>query len=381
MTEQTRRQVVVFSFGGTKFQVGALLRDRHYVNEPEIHWRTAPEFGAAAEAGAKELVAAVTRCIVRFVEARKMSPTEIDLVGFAFPGPSCGGLWYSNNLGPHFRGGVPLASLLSEAIDASDIGPLSTAVVFDAQADAGGELYHSEGRLVGFDRDAVVLNLATGVAAGFVRDGRVLVGDELATVGGFDAGAGQLGRHLWFDESSATWSYHYRPNGAVSDNVRGQRMTDRLSGPALATRLLPHIKAYRGDEALAPLLERYGELEGDAALDSVRADPKAIRTLLSWANDVVRDARHPAAEFVEAYSAEIARDLVGALGAWMQVPAWRSFSKQIVLTGGIGIHFLASPDGRDSFLQQLAAGLPDCEISRSRLTNSIERESYLFCRQ
>ncbi len=381
MTVGTPRQVVVFSFGGTKFQIGALLKDRPYINEPEVHWRTDPVFRNAAKAGASDLVAAVTCYIVRFVEARKIDPTHIDLVGFAFPGPSCRGRWYSNNLGPHFEQGVPLCSLLSQALDASDIGPVPAVVVFDAQADAGGELYHPQGRLVGFDRNAVVINLATGVAGGLIRDGRVLVGDELASIDGFDAGAGQLGRHLWFHESSAGWSYHYRPCGATPNDVPGQRMTDRLSGPALAARLLKRIVAYGGEEALAPILDRYGRLDPDAALASMRSDPETTRTLLSWADIVVGDAQHPATKLVDDYSAEIAEDLAGALNAWMQEPAWRPFSERIVLTGGVGIRFLESSDALGGFVHQLAKRLPDSRITRSRLMNATERESYLFCWQ
>jgi hypothetical protein len=184
-------------------------------------------------------------------------------------------------------------------------------------------------------------------------------------------------------------------------------MTERLSGPALAGRLLHNLgssglltpEIWSDPEVpLSAVGNLFREIE---ALDVERecatvaqrmraASLPVASALLRWVDDCL--AKDPAADLVGSeiaarlcnFTAEVASELAAALSAWMVAPSWARYGRRIVLTGGVGIRFLAStdrapPHRRPSYLDILREGLPaDCQVERSQLRQATERECYLF---
>jgi hypothetical protein len=249
--------------------------------------------------------------------------------------------------------------------------------------------------------------MASGIAAGFVSRGKILVDDEdirTQVHPGYDGGAGQLGRHLWYHPDQRRWLYHFRPCGRVPTiDPPAVRMTECLSGPALAARLLLRL----GSQGLLPdsatwtasdvtardVADFYQVIANCAPQRDLAAASQAVRSasrpvagaLLSWANDVYHRADPTALDAcLQAFSTEVAADLAGALTAWMGAEGWEHYGRYIVLTGTVGIQFLASSDAvpHRSFLHALAASLPaGCRVERSQLLEAAERECYLFLHQ
>jgi hypothetical protein len=104
--------------------------------------------------------------------------------------------------------------------------------------------------------------------------------------------------------------------------------------------------------------------------------------LLTWADRIYCHGEPAAvASCVYAFATQTAAEFAGALNAWMDARGWASFGRHIILTGGVGIRFLASSDSmpQRSFLSALTLGLPAaCRVERSRLLGATERECYLF---
>jgi hypothetical protein len=400
------------SLGGTKIEVGIVTLDRVFLLSPELHWRKSPEYAALLEdPGASGFCDLLAQWLKTFVEGNGYVLSDIQILGVPFPGPRDGELWYSNNLVLAFQHGVALERELGAALSRQSPGESVPPVVvmLDAQCDAGGELFHPAGRLsltssasTESAETATVLNIATGIAAGFIKDCKVLVTDEdfqTAVDPDYDAGAGQLGRHLFYHPDTGSWEYRFWPRGQVPP-LTGQavRMTERLSGPALAARLLMQLGAefLRNDSITIPGVVPY-ELEGTYALLSsyerdrnLAAATQLVRgkahsfagSLLSWADEIYYGAdTSPVTSCIEVFVQEIATELAAALNVWMNARGWKPFGCRIVLTGGAGIRFLAASDliPERSFICVVESRLPTgCRIERSRLLRATERESYVF---
>ncbi len=215
---------VCLSLGGTKLQVGALTQEGHFFSSPPLIWRKDPILASCfddPEPG--RFCHTLAAWVMEFLQQRGFALGDAAVVGIPFPGPQEGELWFSNNLTRVFRKGVALQREMAEALaQLAGGGPSpGVRVLFDAQCDAGGELYHPQGRLYTRSQAdtspaATVLNIATGIAAGFVCDGRVLLTDQdfKEHVGAScDGGAGQLGRHLWYRPDVQRWEYQFLPVG------------------------------------------------------------------------------------------------------------------------------------------------------------------------
>jgi len=384
-----RFDALCLSLGGTKIEIGGISSKGEFLGSGEIPWRSAPGLAACVEEpDARRFCELLVERVTAFLALHHARWSDVKVLGVPFPGPSHGDSWYSNNLTQAFTTGVALKHELRLAISRASAYVPPVGVTLDAQCDAGGELYHERGILFGDKDKAAVLNIATGIAAGFVSNGHVVVGDvDFQTYVGsdFDAGAGQMGRHLWFISDSQQWTYIYRPRGEVAKDIDGLRMTERLSGPALATRLVLRLKAHGLLHEVAPCLGCHTQLfEQHTHLTSemvgiVRSLPRrAVVGLLEWANDMLIKQTGTVSNVVAQYCDELADELASALKTWLAVPAWRPFGRRIVLTGGVGIHFLS---GTNRFLDRLRLSLPTSEIERSRLLGATERECYLFLRQ
>ena len=398
--------VVCVSLGGTKLAVGALTPAASFLAAPEFHWREAPDFAATlADPTAERFCEAVARRILAFLTQRAYPLSAVGRIGLPFPGPRVGELWYSNNLIQAFQQGVALERELNQALVRLAGYSPPVRVLFDAQCDAGGELFHPAGRLAApaaRPTCATVLNLATGVAAGFIKDGSVLVSDEdfrQQVAREYDGGAGQLGRHLLFHPERQQWTYHFCAHGQTPAAANTAiRLTERISGPALAARLLLGLgrqglldaAAWTSAEVpfatLAEFYQAVAECQTDydlmrAAQLMRRAQRPVSSALLRWANEVYRaQSPAPAALAIHSFAREIAAELAAALRAWLQARGWASFGARIILTGGVGINFLAAAESQPerSFCRAVARDLPNCRVERSQLADATERESYLF---
>jgi hypothetical protein len=406
-----RLAVVSLSLGGTKIEAGALTVTGRPIASEQLLWRTAPSFApAVSEAAAASFCVALVRHAQEFIERNGYALSDVDVLGLAFPGPTEGGRWRSNNLTQPFREGVDLEREVEAAL--APLCPRQARpfvhALFDAQCDAGGELYDPRGRLFAADTPptATVLNLATGVAAGFVKEGRILVEDAEFRANvheGYDAGAGQLGRHLWFQPAEGCWAYRFAPHGRTPEPAPGTvRMTERLSGPALAARLLlllgQHGLRPSDNDWTAEDVTREEIEQTWAAMATSRRTPDSAEAarivrearlpvagaLLAWADRVYqRGEPQDAAEVIAKLAAETANELAAALRTWMSEPGWAPFGRHIVLTGGTGMRFLAASDADPSrsFLAALGRCLPaGCTVERSLLTAAGEREAHVFLR-
>jgi hypothetical protein len=401
--------VVCVGLGGTKIEIGLLTGDQRFFSSGEILWRSRPEFTGHYDAvdivGFCDKLASLADALLR---TNGFSWANIGVVGVPFPGPQSGKLWYSNNLTRAFLDGAPLEEALAAAIRRiTQGGPVpEVRVVLDAKCDAGGELYHPDGKLY---REpplrASVFNVATGIAAGLIYGGGVLLSNEdfRTHVGArYDSGAGQLGRHLWYDPFCSRWSYHYRAEGLTPEVAPPAiRMTDYLSGPAVAGRLLHRLgdagllSNVSVDQTAAALtLEKiYRQSRRDGPEESnlrsaiaLRSAPAVLATsLLSWL-----DAAYAATlgqemhAVAEALVGEVITDFAGALRAWLADLDWRHWVGPIVFTGGFGLRFIAQSDGdpERSFCRRLQRLMPpDTIICRSHLHHGTLREAYLFQRQ
>ncbi len=396
--------VVCLSLGGTKLEIGCLTQAGNFFSSPELHWRESPVFsGLVDDLDVSRFCDALAQWISDFLAEREYRLSEAKVVGLPFPGPKSQGRWYSNNLIRAFQQGVDLEREMTNALHrlTGSQGVPAVRVIFDAQCDAGGELYHPQGRLASQPQSsaptAMVLNVATGIAAGFIKDGRVLITDEdfrSQVDPQYDGGAGQLGRHLWYYPSEGIWKYHFQPHGQMPPVANSAtRMTERLSGPALAARLLiqlTHDRSLSAENWTVPeipfpeieeLCQTLALCDLASAAQTIRRNSRPVAAaVLEWADEVYFKGASPASS-VESFANQVATEFADAIDAWMSALGWGKFGHRIILTGGAGMRFLASSDSlpERSFLNALEAALPSgCKIERSHLMGATERESYIF---
>lgn len=393
---------ICISFGGTHLDVGLLSGELDYVSAGTLNWRTQLHAGSAP-VDARALLALTVASVSRLTSRVRIGSANSYNVGIAFPGPCADGLWFSNNLTDDFRDGLPLDQLLGCAIvDAQLNAPARIVVTLDAQADAGGELHHPAGALrhSGPGTGACVLNVATGIAAGFIcpegQDGTSSFvarseGDfDRLTGGRFDSGAGQLGRHLFAVDGGKSWRYCYEPAGRVRANVAGHRLTDYLSGPAVAARIALRLAAYpsnlSNDPSIAESVEfartlpDRGTTFGDSLAEMTRhlraSVAPAVGSLLAAAS-AESGGLEPVNGMLSDFRAEIADDWSGALRTWQEIEGWSPVTRTIILTGGVGQNLFRAAD--PAFVGRIASGLlGGTRLVRSTLGDGCERATWFF---
>lgn len=405
------------SLGGSRLEVG-LMEDRasgsEYVGSGSVNWRVEMQRLSGTGAGSSKVLSElIGRSASLLIGQSRVGRTSGLNIGIAFPGPGTNKRWFSNNLTDDFREGVALDQILRRALSAS-CSPAKIqrlVIVLDAQADAGGELHHPMGTLVGLGQgeSACVLNVATGVAAGFVsgtpQDSKLRVlrtASDFAscTAGLYDEGAGQLGRHLIVSIDRRDWTYHYRPHGGMADRVDGVRLTDYLSGPALTARLGLHLAErcegcrLDGGVELAWLLREARRLltsterveqpqQGCVQVKltaHVRSAPSSVSAVvLDWAD---RGISNPNTEpglrrLLVQFRDTVAGDFGKALATWQSVRGWDRLSRRIVLTGGVGQRlFRRSTEEFVSGIRSVLA--PGTVLVRSSLEGGCERAAWFF---
>ena len=344
-----RSVYVAISVGGTKLAWGFLAGDRLVYESGKIAWQ---DLMADAAGGPPERILEMIAGKTEELLARQgLQPSG---VGLAWPGP---GDYDQGIVSATFLPGFeafPLKTSLGQVLHRVFGKPVPVTLMLDAVADLLGEVRSPEGGLHGRG-DGMVLNLATGVAAGLLADGHIVTSDGDR---GIAAGLGQLGRHL-IRRPDGSWEHRPTRDGSVAphDRAGGElRMTDFLGGPALARRARRELDQPGAGEAAAPrnILEE--------------------RRLLQSLSDRARDGDAPAVRFVQ----QTAREIGAALRVFLS--AYPRFGDRIVLVGGVGENLGLGSDGQpDLFVRQIdesrGAG-PQQETVRSRL--GVTREFLAF---
>jgi hypothetical protein len=397
------------SLGGSRLEVGLFDPEYGYRGGGIVRWRSILRSRYPRGASTAQTLAELAACAARGLIGPDGQKQIRSLnVGIAFPGPNVNGLWYSNNLTDDFRRGIPIDQVVRGAVDTacSPVQVDRVATVLDAQADAGGEIFHPLGSLSSFPhKGACVLNLATGVAAGFitVKSGEsgqpfVLQSEEefsSYTNGAYDANSGQVGRHLIVDIDGRTWEYCYLPKGSMVEGIPGFRLSDYISGPALASRLAQQLanlglsSEVYGNEHLEWLFresaricnENLGGARAHSDLVAcVRLSERPISAeVLDWADRGILDTsldiqiRRVLSKFRD----DVAHDLGRALACWQSAKGWERFSRKIVLTGGVGQKAFVRTNAE--FLSRMGSCLlEDSDVTRSKLENGCERVAWFF---
>lgn len=386
--------ILCFGFGGTKFTIGVSTEEKIVASSGDIYWREIDLFQMCLNSHSPESFCdSVVELIFRFLYNCSIEVSDVICFGFPFPGPQCEGRWYSNNLTPAFETGVRLEDELRNAFLRKLEQKFNSkiAVIFDAQCDAAGELIAEGGRLNGYIGKALVINLATGIACGLVRDGKVLSSDESfqSILGdGYDGGTGQIGRHLWYHCVEECWSYHFVPHGQTAVVLDSERLTDRLSGPALCGRFLHELYYFEQGSTLAEYPSEWKfYLKG---LPRLELDECGVKPLTDFARQLPREMVTDTLKyasiikcmeeaFITRFIQQIANELVDCLETLSLVTAWKPFLETVVLTGGIGINFMSAENSpHDPLLTIIRKRLPAISIERSILKNSLEREIVIF---
>ena len=343
----SRSVYVAISVGGTKLAWGFVAGDRLVYESGKIAWQDLLVRAAEAPPGrVLEVIAGRTQ---ELLAQQGLEPTG---VGLAWPGP---GDYERGIVSATFLPGFeafPLKAALSEVLQRRFGRPVPVTLMLDAVADLLGEVRSPEGGLYGRS-DGMILNLATGVAAGLLADGHD-VNSDLPR--GITAGLGQLGRHL-IRRPDGRWDHRPTRDGSVAphDRAGGElRMTDYLGGPALARRTRQ-------------------ELGGPGAADGAR-DIEEERRLLQSLSERARSGDQQAARFVQ----QAARDIGAALRVFLT--SYPRFGDRIVLVGGVGENLGLPADGlEDRFVQEIdqarGAGGPQQTV-RSRM--GVTREFLAF---
>jgi predicted NBD/HSP70 family sugar kinase len=344
-----RSVYVAISVGGTKLAWGFVAGDRLVYESGKIAWQDLLVGAAEAPPGrVLEVIAGKTRDLLA---ERGLEPTG---VGLAWPGP---GDYERGIVSATFLPGFeafPLKAALGEVLQRMFGKPVPVTLMLDAVADLLGEVRLPEGGLHGRS-DGMILNLATGVAAGLLADGSN-VNSDLPR--GITAGLGQLGRHL-IRRPDGSWDHRPTRDGSVAahDRAGGElRMTDYLGGPALARRA-------RRELARSP-----------GAGERAARDIAEERRLLQSLSERARSGDEVAARFVQ----QAAQDIGAALRVFLQ--DYPRFGDHIVLVGGVGENLGLPAGGEpDLFLRQIdeARGAGANQLSvRSRL--GVTREFLAF---
>jgi predicted NBD/HSP70 family sugar kinase len=346
----SRTVYVAISVGGTKLAWGFLAGDRLVYESGKLAWQEL--MGDAADSSPSRVLEMIVSKTRELLASQGMEPSG---VGLAWPGP---GDYERGIVSATFLPGFdafPLKTALGEELWQVFGRPVPVTLMLDAVADLLGEVRSPDGGLRGHS-DGMILNLATGVAAGLLADGHIVTSDLPR---GITAGLGQLGRHL-IRRPDGTWDHRPTRDGSVAphDRAAGElRLTDYLGGPALARRIRRELREDAG-----------------TAQETNGRDIQEERRLLQSLSERARAGDPGASSFVQ----QTARDIGAALRVFLD--AYPRFGNRIVLVGGVGENLGLPTEGQpDLFLwqiQETRAARPEQQTVRSRL--GVAREFLAF---
>lgn len=318
------------SVGGTKLYVG-LVAGR----SPSVIARSGRiEWDRAVTSGIETFVELIARQTRLLLEGSNLPPERVEQVGVAWPGPGIGGRWEATFI-PECQSPQPIVDMLRTAlmkICGSGFAATPITIVLDAVARAAGETQTGGALYCPPDHrtsNALLINVATGVAGAIVENGRVLLSHRE-----FGEPYGQFGRFLLFDTNTKEWKWRPTRDGSVPTCFPQEvRLTRHCAGPALARRIARACQEFgiRGEEnqSVAEAL-RYCAGESESRI------PRYETTLLTWAT--AESYRAPESQLGE-FIGRLAEEFGNALRVLTREVFAEERIKKIVLAGGVGENF------------------------------------------
>jgi glucokinase len=236
------RYIIGVDLGGT--QLRAALADETGALLDEVRVRTLAEAGPAA------VIDQITDCVAR-VRAATPAGGTVQGVGIGSPGPldPYTGVVFTQ---PNMAGwtNVPLRDILAERTG------LPIELGNDANAAALGEWSFGAGKGL---RDLAYITISTGIGAGVIADGQLLLGDQ-------GAGA-EVGHHIIDWATGASWEDLAAGPGLAAAAAEAMIAEPRsllhgLATPETVTAVEVAEAAAAGDPLAQRLLDREGQLIG-----------------------------------------------------------------------------------------------------------------------
>lgn len=260
-------------YGGTKLLIGQVSQKGELLSSMEF---------PTGKKSQKEAEVYLARCLKSYKKCIK-SIEEVKAAGIGIIGISNSktGIWHSMN---HERGEeIPLAATVSEILD------VPTVIDNDVRSGTIAELYWGHGR---YSKDFVYISVGTGLAAGFVIDGKVLRGAN--------QNSGEIG-HTTVSSSSREHCVCGRIGCAelvASGAGIGKRGKELLKDENITAREV-FRKAKAGNSKCLMIAEEAGTVLGEVIENLVRtSDPDTV--VLgggvmedSWFFELVRDKLNP----------------------------------------------------------------------------------------
>ncbi len=308
----------------------------------------------------ESFVGMLARETQKLLKQAGISAADIGRVGVAWPGPGTDGQFEATFI-PSCEEPQPIPLLLRSTLTipfGPAFGAIPIRVMLDAVARAAGEAGPSGA--LHTTANGLLVNLATGIAGGRVRQGRAWLAYP-----GIGENYGQFGRFLFFNTVTQEWDWRPTSDGSVpSHSPREVRWTHLCAGPALARRIVrwcheTGVDARNQTPAVEEALRHYES-------QSAPRDGTHEMTLLRWATaESVQCPQGSMAHFVR----QVAREIGAALRVLLRVFASEGIDT-IALAGGVGEHFGRSDNpGNDMFLNdvQLTMEQNRTRVCRARL--------------
>lgn len=319
------------SIGGTKLAFGAVTTEGLLEMSPRIEWKKILETQNQYNAeGFIDLILDELEKIVATLEKKGIPKDKLNEIGIAWPGP---GDYQSGIVSATFIPGFnkyPLKTYLQKKLkERLDITP-QVKILFDAWADVFGEMAQDKTL-----KNWMYLNIATGIAVGIVKDGKIIDSYEWPGKVKVESGLGSIGRHMIRLENGS-WEYRPTPNGEIASMAKGEvRMTEWLGGPALAKRLIDVvISKWETSKNVVP--DDFFETSAKKLKEEVKAkDSAAIRKVLSMICKRAQEKNELALEMI----ADVGKEIGLALRTFAENFPQESFHNRIILGGGIGENF------------------------------------------
>jgi|GEM_PF-147437 mannose-6-phosphate isomerase class I/predicted NBD/HSP70 family sugar kinase len=372
-TEQIQEGPInlAISIGGTKLVLGALNREGIIEMSPRIEWKKILEDNNTYKVeGFIELIMNEFIKIIEKLEKKGVKRNQIQEVGVAWPGP---GKYSQGVVSATFLPGFhqfPLGEQLSQQF-ANRLGiQIKTNIILDAWADAYGEMSQNADL-----KNWIYINIATGVAAGIVKEGKVLDTYSWPDKPSVKSGLGQIGRHL-IRLPEGIWQYRPTMHGDIPVMVKGEtRLTDWIGGPALATRFIDFVFQKAEITDLVPD-DFFGTSVKKLKKDIEQKNAEAIRMVLEKVQKQAEEQNATALEMIR----DLGRDIGKAIRTFADAFPGESFCDQIIIGGGVvenlGKNILISKSSKDILLYNVVQTAQIPKIFRTKM--DVKRELLAF---
>jgi dTDP-4-dehydrorhamnose reductase len=370
------------SVGGSKFIFGLVDRKGHVSADSEFNWREKLKGEVTTEKIETMIMDEISRLLRRF----SVYPEQIDQIGIAWPGP----VNYNTQLVTATYlpfSGHALSDVIQQRFLQQYNHRLQVYAVLDVQADVLGELKDAKGGLKG-KSNGLVLNIATGIAAGVLKDNQLI--DEIDYVSGngdklhINTGFPQVGRHLVRPKNAPTeWEYRPTSDGAVpSFSDKYERFSRTCGGPFIAKRFVASLIERLGRSDKMYFTDIPMDLGNIAAsLENRENDSSAVDLEGQVLSELTRKA-YTDDGFAQEFLSDIGLEIGSAMGVFIRsypnIFNAQNNDLDLILVGGIGEN-LGNPEllvgvnkyKDDIFLKAVQKGLQNKGVSGVRVKRSV----------